>query len=132
MTNATSYALQAVAYLAAQKTQDKPVSSDVIAHARGISPRFLLKVLKPLVGARVLSSIKGPHGGYRLLRPASEINLLEVVEAIDGPIRGQAPQGRDSNGPINNKLLVICDQAAEAVRKHYEKIKLSELVGSRK
>jgi len=83
LTRASSYALHAVAYMALQKT-DKPVASHHIAQARGIPERFLLKVLKPLVSARVLMSVKGPNGGYRLARPPSEITLLEVVEAIDG------------------------------------------------
>ena len=67
LTRASSYALHAVAFMAAQKV-NKPVASHLIAKARGIPERFLLKVLKPLVSARVLHSIKGPNGGYRLAR----------------------------------------------------------------
>ena len=62
LTCASSYALHAVAYMAQQKT-DRPVASHKIAQERGIPERFLLKVLKPLVSARVLTSIKGPNGG---------------------------------------------------------------------
>ena len=40
---------------------------------------------------RALASIKGPHGGYRWLSRPADITLLEVIEAIDGPIRGEAP-----------------------------------------
>src|SRR5260370_27929927 len=90
LTRASSYALHAVVYMAAQK-QTKPVASHHIAKARGIPERFLLKVLKPLVSARVLHSVKGPNGGYRLARAASDVTMLEVVEAVDGPIRGLAP-----------------------------------------
>src|SRR5499425_2382567 len=91
LTRASSYALHAVAFMAGQK-HDKPVASHHIAHARGIPERFLLKVLKPLVSARILMSIKGPNGGYRLAREASDITMLEIVEAVDGgPILGQAP-----------------------------------------
>src|SRR5207302_8140892 len=90
LTRASSYALHAVVYMAAQK-QTKPVASHHIAKARGIPERFLLKVLKPIVSARVLHSVKGPNGGYRLARSASDVTMLEVVEAVDGPIHGQAP-----------------------------------------
>src|SRR5262249_59642283 len=76
LTRASSYALHAVAYMAAEKN-DKPVASHHIAQARGIPERFLLKVLKPLVSARVLLSIKGPNGGYPLAKPAGGITMLE-------------------------------------------------------
>ena len=132
MTRASSYALHAVAYMAGQKQQDKPVASHHIAHARGIPERFLLKVLKPLVSARVLMSIKGPNGGYRLARPASEITMLDILEAVDGPIRGMAPMTEHSNGAFNNKLENICKQTADVVRKQLEKVKMSDLVSSRK
>ena len=128
LTRASSYALHAVAYMATQKQQDKPVASHHIAQARGIPERFLLKVLKPLVSARVLLSIKGPNGGYRLARPASNITLLEVLEAVDGPIRGQASFDRDdTDGRLNKKLDQICNQAADQVRRQLQKVCISDL-----
>ena len=131
LTRASSYALHAVAYMATQKQQDKPVASHHIAQARGIPERFLLKVLKPLVSARVLLSIKGPNGGYRLARKPDDITMLEILEAVDGPIRGQAPFSEESNGPLNHKLELICKQAADQVRKHLEKVRISDLLGRR-
>jgi len=113
--------------MASQK-KDQPVASHIIAEKRGIPERFLLKVLKPLVSAQVLLSVKGPNGGYRLARPASEINVLEIVEAVDGPMRGYSPMGADgSGGALNRKLEQICVQAADATRKQLGKIKMSEL-----
>src|SRR6266446_3555643 len=129
LTRASSYALHAVTYLVTLK-KEQPTASHIIAEKKGISERFLLKVLKPLVSARVLFSIKGPHGGYRLARPANEISMLDVLEAVDGPIRGHAPTGQDDpTNPLNRRLEQICSQSAEAVRKHLGKIKLSELSG---
>ena len=132
LTRASSYALHAVAFMAAQK-HDRPVASHNIAQARNIPERFLLKVLKPLVSARVLLSIKGPNGGYRLARPAADISMLEILEAVDGPIRGQAPfsESEENGGPLNHKLEAICKQTADQVRKHLEKVKMSDLVGKR-
>ena len=137
LTRASSYALHAVAYMAQQK-HEGPVASHKIAEQRGIPERFLLKVLKPLVSARVLLSVKGPHGGYRLARPATDITMLEIVEAVDGPIRGQAPppelrrtsgKSKDGNGlPLYQKLDGICQQTAEQTRKQLEKVRLSELL----
>jgi Rrf2 family protein len=131
LTRASSYALHAVAFMAAQK-HDRPVASHHIAHARGIPERFLLKVLKPLVSARVLLSIKGPNGGYRLAKPAGDITMLEVLEAVDGPIRGQAPPNQgNSDGPLHHKLENICKQSAEQTRKHLDKVRVSDLLAKR-
>ena len=139
LTCASSYALHAVAYMAQQKS-DRPVASHKIAQERGIPERFLLKVLKPLVSARVLTSIKGPNGGYKLAGPATEISVLEIVEAVDGPIRGQAPPPEPTNKkkyphykpencePMFTKLDTVCQQTAEQVRKQIERVRVSELV----
>src|SRR5262245_12000584 len=82
MSRAASYAFHALAYMAQQKT-NSPVQSHRIAEERGIPKRFLLKVLKPLVDARILDSVKGPSGGYRLARALTEVSVLEVIEAAD-------------------------------------------------
>jgi Rrf2 family protein len=129
LTRASSYALHAVAYMAAQK-HSKPIASHHIAKARGIPERFLLKVLKPLVSSRILHSIKGPNGGYRLAKSASDVSLLEIIEAVDGPIRGHAPLAQgESNGALDRKLEAICNQSADTMRKHLQKVRLSELIG---
>jgi Rrf2 family protein len=127
LTRASSYALHAVVHMACQKKND-PVASHNIAQARGIPDRFLLKVLKPLVSAQVLSSVKGPNGGYRLARPPSEITMLEILEAVDGPIRGSAPPlYTDKDTSLRKRLDDICNQSAEQTRKHLGKVKISEL-----
>jgi Rrf2 family protein len=127
LTRAASYAVHALVFMAAQK-DSKPVASHHIAQARGIPERFLLKVLKPLVSVNILLSIKGPNGGYRLARSAHDISLLEVVEAVDGPIRGQYSLTRDeSEGGLNKRLDGICNQAADYIRKQLSKIRISEL-----
>src|SRR5438552_3342848 len=131
LTRASSYALHALVYMAVQK-HNRPIPSHIVAKARGIPERFLLKVLKPLVSARVLASVKGPNGGYRLSRPASAVSLLEVIEAVDGPIRGQSPLSEDENdNALNRKLEAICKQSADHIRRQLEKIHLSELAGKK-
>jgi Rrf2 family protein len=133
LSRASTNALNALEYMAA-RGEDAAVASHHIAKARHISEGFLLKVLKPLVPAGVLRSVKGPHGGYRLARPASKITLLEVVEAVDGPIRGQAPlsqEGVASRSGIDHELQKICDQAAAALRKQLGKVRLSDLTGKK-
>lgn len=127
LTRASSYALHAVAYMAGKK-ENKPVASHMIAKARGIPERFLLKVLKPLVAARVLHSVKGPNGGYRLARTPSDISMLEIIEAVDGPIRGLAPMSQgDGDTALDRRLETICQQTADTLRKHLQKVRVSEL-----
>src|SRR3989475_10137403 len=101
LTRASSYAIHALVYMANEK-QNRPVPSHMIAKARGIPERFLLKVLKPLVSARILHSAKRTNGGYRLARPATAVSMLEIVEAVDDPVRGHAPLSQDDNAnPLN-------------------------------
>jgi Rrf2 family protein len=140
LTRASSYALHAVVYMASRK-EDIPIASHHIAEEQKIPSRFLLKVLKPLVNTRVLLSIKGPSGGYKLARPADQITLLEVIEAADGgPLQGYAPEPREDKkkGPIppaaralNNKLDNICKHTAEMVREHLKSIRISDLIPTR-
>ena len=78
LTRASSYALHAVVYMAQQKS-DYPIASHKIAEARGIPERFLLKVLKPLVSSNLLTSVKGPNGGYKL--EALATNGMSVAHA---------------------------------------------------
>ena len=132
LTTAASYALHAVAYMAAQKVLDKPVASHIIAKERGIPERFLLKVLKPLVSARVLRSTKGPNGGYHLAKPAAEITMLEIVEAVDGTIRGVAPPTRETTGTLNGKLERICNKGAEQMREYLAQVHVTNLVQGKK
>src|SRR5436305_15042825 len=112
LTRASSYALHAVAYMATQK-QDSPIASHVVAQAQGLPERFLLKVLKPLVSARMLPSIKGPNGGYQLAKAPKDISLLDIVEAVDGPIRRQVPVFESNGNKLDLKLETICNEAAD-------------------
>ena len=130
LTRAASYAIQAMAHLAGEKPK-APMPSHEIAAAHNIPERFLLKVLKPLVSAGLLDSIKGPHGGYRLARPPGQIKLLEIVEAVDGPIRGTTalPSGR-GNAALERRLQVLCDQVAGLARRYLNGIRLSHLASA--
>lgn len=56
-----------------------------LAEAFGLSPSYLLKHLNALSSARILESVPGPNGGYRLARPAEAITLLDIVLAVEGP-----------------------------------------------
>lgn len=78
------YGLQAMFYIALHSTEESNVDLNEIAVERNIPKHFLSKILQLLVKHKLLLSMKGPNGGYRLSRPGEEITLLEIVEAIDG------------------------------------------------
>ncbi|WP_442583005.1 RrF2 family transcriptional regulator [Mesorhizobium sp. ASY16-5R] len=56
-----------------------------LAEYHGVSGSYLLKHLKELVAARILESVPGPAGGYRLARGVDRISLLDIVLAVEGP-----------------------------------------------
>jgi len=77
------YALQAVMYIAL-KPQDQMTSIRELAENLGIPFHFLAKILQDLTHRGLLTSFKGPAGGFSLARPATEITPFHIVEAIDG------------------------------------------------
>lgn len=80
------YAIRAALHLAQHDAT--PLLSRDIARALDVPEHFLAKVLQDLARARLLHSTKGRGGGFRLAQPASDIKLLEIVQAIEGPYFG--------------------------------------------
>jgi Rrf2 family protein len=115
LSRAAGYAVQGLVLLA-DRDPSRPVPSHELARQGGMPELFLLKALLALVRSRLLVSLKGPHGGYRLARPAKEISLLEVIEAVDGPVRGEAPPVGDGAAKLDRRLQAVCEAAAGAVR----------------
>lgn len=85
LTTRTEYALLALAHLG-RAAPDTYVSVETIARAQNIPAKFLEQILLLMKRARIVTSVKGQHGGYRLNRPASEITLAEVVRLYDGAL----------------------------------------------
>jgi Rrf2 family cysteine metabolism transcriptional repressor len=85
LTRRSEYALLALIHLARAKGKGF-VAVAAIAEAQGLPPQFLEQLLMALKRARVVTSQKGPHGGYRLARPAEKISLAEVIRLLDGAL----------------------------------------------
>lgn len=71
------------------------VKAETIASAQQIPPKVLETVLAELRRAELVTSRRGPDGGYRLARPAAEISIADVIRAIEGPlasVRGERPE----------------------------------------
>src|SRR5262245_45980689 len=109
LSSAGGYALAALVHLA--KGGGRLVASHDIAAAHGLPERSLLKCLTPLVSAGVLRSVRGPNGGYRLARPPGEITLLEVIEAVEGPVRAEVPS-IPGGEELDRRLQAVCERVA--------------------
>lgn len=77
------YAIRALAILGTRPPGEPALIRDIAREAHVPEP-FLSKILQDLARRGLLRSNKGPHGGFRLAAPASEIPLLKIVEAVDG------------------------------------------------
>lgn len=84
LTMEADYALRIV-YVLAERGQRMEAKS--IAETSGVALRFALKILRKMVGAGIIKSFKGSAGGYVLAGPPDGISMLQVIEAVEGPIR---------------------------------------------
>ena len=80
----SDYAVRIVHQLA--RSQQR-VGAKTLAQCTDVPPRFAVKILQKLAAAAVVVAYKGAQGGYALARPAGEITLRQVIEAVEGPYR---------------------------------------------
>jgi Rrf2 family protein len=94
VTAKADYAVRAVIELADTGPQ-APRKVEEIARAQSIPVSFLENILTQLRSSGIVRSQRGPEGGYWLAHPAAEVNLAQVIRAVEGPlvgIRGQRPE----------------------------------------
>ena len=84
VTKLTDYATVVLTVLAAR--QGQVLSAAELAEHSGLEQPTVSKLLKPLAQAGLVASQRGVHGGYRLSRDAAQISLIEIVEAMEGPL----------------------------------------------
>lgn len=84
LSNTCKYAIRASIYLALNEGESNKIGIKKISEDLDIPTPFLGKILQTLVKHKVLSSTKGPHGGFGLAKNPEEISLLEIIEIIDG------------------------------------------------
>ena len=85
LTSAADYAVRAMIHLSCLPEGGVALRSE-IANAQNIPTSFMAKILRSLVRARLLRSSRGVNGGFALALSPSEINMLDIVEAIEGPL----------------------------------------------
>ncbi len=96
ITRQADYAVRAVLYLARRENAERAATSTIAVEQR-IPPSFLAKIISQLSIAGLLHTSRGARGGVTLAREPKDITLLEVVEAIDGPIQLNECVGDEGN-----------------------------------
>jgi Rrf2 family protein len=122
-----AYAVQATLQLARSKSQ-LPVPCSQLAAEGKMPERFLLQILRHLVTHGILHSTRGVEGGYTLERSPEQISLLEVIEAIDGPLNTNLPASEGPTLPHEERLREAIDQITSTARQQLAALKLSDLM----
>ena len=94
VTSKSRYAVVAMAELA-RSAEDRPVPIATVAERRGMPVQFLVQLFSTLRRSGLLESYRGMRGGYTLARPADQITVLEVVQALDGKV---GEEGKEAGG----------------------------------
>ncbi len=128
ISEAASLALHSLGLMAAQP--EATLSTREAALSLGVSEAHLAKVFQRLARAGLLTSQRGPHGGFILAKPPTQITLLEAYEAADGPLQSRSClldrpvcQGQC----ILGGLLTSVDRQ---VREHFSATTLADLAGA--
>lgn len=127
LSRSVSYAVQATLHLARSESK-RPIPCSKLASAGQMPERFLLQILRDLVAHGVLVSTRGVDGGYALERPPEEISLLEVIEAISGPLTSAFPAGEGLPQETKAKLEEALAHIAQESRRELEAVKLAQLL----
>lgn len=120
------YALRAIVYLASQ--QGAPRTVQQIAEVTIVPAGYLSKVMQGLSRANLVHSQRGLHGGFTLTRPADELTVFDVLQAVD-PIRRikRCPLGLKGHAnlcPLHRRL----DQAIALVEQALKASSIAELL----
>jgi Rrf2 family protein len=127
LSRTVAYAVRATLQLAQQES-DGPVPCSKLASEGKMPERFLLQILRNLVTHGILRSTRGVDGGYALVRPADQISLLQVIEAIEGPYDSSLEMGDGLSESSREMLRDALQQVTTVTRGQLEAIKLSQLL----
>ena len=127
LSRTVAYALHASLQLA-QDASGSPVPCSRLAAQGHMPERFLLQVLRNLVAHGILESTRGVEGGYMLERPPEDISLLEVIEAIDGPLVAALPLGDGLPAGSKAKLEAALREVTVVARQELAAVKLAHLL----
>ncbi|MDA3893979.1 MAG: Rrf2 family transcriptional regulator [Salinivirgaceae bacterium] len=130
LSNTSKYAIRAVIYLAVHATEDKRIGIKKIAEALEIPSPFLGKILQVLVRRKLLSSTKGPHGGFGVGKDPKEINLYDIIIEMDGDdLFNSCLLGAGSCGELDHEGYCAIHKDFEKVRKNMVELYKGKTIG---
>ena len=128
ISRSVSYALVATGYVA-ENCQDGPVLAARVSKEYGIPLEYLLKIMQQLVRANVLKSKRGPRGGFTLARDPKDISMLQVIEAVNGPLMAHLHLSEQTHSAdFSLKMESACKKATEKATEIYDKAKISDMI----
>ncbi len=126
------YALQAVTTLG-RRYGTETIKIRDIALESNLPEKFLELILLELKNARIVESVRGAKGGYRLRRAPEEIKLSEIIRLVDGPLApfGDADQLRSliTTDPDHRALYSVFLEVRDAAAKILESTSVADIVG---
>ena len=90
--------------------------------------RFLLQVLRSLVTHGILRSTRGVEGGDSLQKPPEEVSLLEVIEAVEGPLTSASPVGDEIPERSRRRLEEALDEVTRWTRGYLQQVTFAQLI----
>ncbi len=130
LSRTVSYALQATLQLA-EAQSDHPVPCSRLAAEGKMPERFLLQILRNLVAHGVLESTRGVDGGYALRQSPVDVSLLDIIEAVDGPMVSSLPVAEGLHKESREKLEQLLTQVNDEVRTRLAAIRMADLTFNR-
>lgn len=127
LSQSVAYAVQAALKLAEDPTAS-PISCGQLATTGRMPERFLLQILRDMTKQGILQSTRGGGGGFMLGRRPEEISLLDMIEAVDGPISAVLPGKGAFPEESADRLQEALKRIAEQVRQQLAAIKLCDLM----
>ena len=125
----SDYAIRIVHCLTVSRSR---MDAQNIADNTNVSLRFTLKIMRKLVSAGIVRSLKGAHGGYILARPPADITVRQVIEAVEGQYR--------FSRCLDDAYVCDCDpgcpfqavfnEVTDMVRKKLDSVTFQELSGN--
>jgi Rrf2 family protein len=128
LSRTASYALQAILQLAQSDASGCPIPCSRLAAEGKMPERFLLQILRSLVTHGILGSARGVEGGYVLERSPEDISLLDVIEAVDGPVVSSLPAREGPPEEASSKLQCTLAGVAELARRELAAVKVAHLL----
>lgn len=121
----SQYALEAMLALT-DANDGRPIQVRTISREHGIPVRFLEQIMASLKKAGLVKSVRGARGGYLLGTPAGGIRISQVLQAVEGPIREEAPEA-EPGPPATQVVQALWREAQDTVRAVFDAITLEEL-----